>query len=147
MEYELYDTVLIIKNNNGFEATLDTEYLCIDEINEMLKKLEQNDNEVNDTVNLTFPTYDMTLPEPEKDINSFLQIKFDINKIFLLIQIDHSRYSTSFLQEFSLTESNKLTLIEMLNKLTTVCFNGSNDELIQLFTFESSEEDEESLED
>ena len=30
----------------------------------------------------------------------------------------------------------------MLNKLTTVCFNGSNDELIQLFTIDSSDEDE-----
>ena len=136
MQYELHDTLLIIKSNNGFETAIDAEYLSKVEIENMLNFLVQNDVEDDEDddysdesstqiCNLTLPTYNLIPFDHDRDITSFIQVRKDSNEIIILLQVDHSHYSTSFLQKFPLNQENICIMVEMLNKLLNVAFSGT----------------------
>ena len=131
MQYELHDTLLIIKSEEGFEITIDADFLSRVEIEDMLKHLVQNDTEEDEEgnpsqiSNLTLPTYDMIPLDYDREITSFIQVRKDTYEIIILIQADHSHYSTSILHKFPLNEENCGTMVEILNKLTDVAFSGT----------------------
>lgn len=150
MQYELHDTLLIIKTEEGFETTIDVEYLSQVEIDNMLKHLVQNDQDEDEdgnptqVSNLTFPSYDMIPTDYHRDITSFLQVRKDTNEIIILIQIDHSHYSTSLLQKLPLNDDTRGTMVEMLNKLTDVAFPGTVVDIHEQFVINAEAEEDDS---
>lgn len=152
MQYELHDTLLIIKSNNGFETAIDAEYLSKVEIENMLNFLVQNDVEDDDDedddsdesstqiCNLTLPTYNLIPLDHYRDITSFIQVRKDSNEIIILLQVDHSHYSTSFVQKFSLNQENICIMVEMLNKLLDVAFSGTIIDINEHFVIDNGNE-------
>ena len=147
MQYELHDTLLIIKSDEGFETTIDAEYLSKIEIDSMLNFLVQNeiveideDGNPMQISNITLPTFDLLPLDYDRDVTSFIQVRKDTNEIIILIQVDHLRYSTSIMNKFPLNSENKNTMIEMLNKLTDIAFFGTLSDIYDHFAVSDSDE-------
>lgn len=148
MQYELHDTLLIIKSDERFETTIDAEFLSQVEIEGMLNFLVQNDGEADEegnpiqVSNLTLPTYDLLPPDYDREITSFIQVRKDTNEIIILLQVDHSHYSTSLLHKFLFNEENKGTMVEMLNKLMDVAFPGTIVDIHEQFVIDAEHGDD-----
>lgn len=143
MQYELHESVLVIKGENGSEFSIDAEFLVRDEVDKMLDKLlqyqipeegkeEENDADPIPASSLSFPVYD-TVVGDDRDLNAFLQVDYDRRYILFLFQVDHPLFSTSFLQKFPLNDDTKGTLIDMLNEVRGVAYDGDIVELATHF--------------
>lgn len=140
MQYEVHESVLLIKGENGTEFSIDAEFLSRDEIDKMLDKLlqyqipeeEEDDADPIPIFSLSFPVYD-TISGDGRDLNAFLQVDYERRYIIILFQVDHPLFSTSFLQKFPFNNDTKSTLINMLNEVRDVSYDGSIVELATHF--------------
>ena len=150
MQYELHDTLLIIKSDEGFETAIDAEFLSQVEVEAMLNFLVQNDSEADEegnplqVSNLTLPTYDLIPLDYDREITSFIQVRKDTDEITILLQVDHSHYSTSLFHKFPLNEENKGLMVEMLNKLLDVAFPGTVVDIHEHFVLHAEHNDDSS---